>query len=119
MSDEFIALATKEINEELLEFGRLLLECKNEDDVYSNSEKFQKHTHKIKGLAPMMGKEELGNFSGDLDFVFKKIIDGNKIDNVFDLLNDSVALMQNSMSDSETNFLDVKNRLSQIFNDLN
>jgi chemotaxis protein histidine kinase CheA len=119
MSDEFITLATKEINEELLEFSKILLECKNDDDVHTNSEKFQKHTHKIKGLAPMMGKEMLGNFSGDLDFVLKKIIDGDKIDNVFDLLTVSMSLMQNSMSDSKTNFLDVKNRFSEIFKNLN
>ena len=63
MSDEFISLATKEINDEISEIETILNSCKNDDDVNQNSTQLQKHTHKIKGLAPMMGKEELGELS--------------------------------------------------------
>ena len=57
MSDEFIKIATEEINEELSGMGQLLSACQNDADVFSGASKFQKHTHKIKGLAPMMSKE--------------------------------------------------------------
>ena len=57
MSDEFIQLATKEINEEILGIGDILKSCSDDALVFENSDKLQKHTHKIKGLAPMMGKK--------------------------------------------------------------
>ncbi len=74
MSDEFIEIATKEINEEISELDKLLSTCQNDANIFSSADKFQKHTHKIRGLAPMMGKEELGNFSAILDSVLKKMM---------------------------------------------
>ena len=72
MSDEFMKLATKEINEEIASLVELLSQCSSDDGIFSTAEKFQKHTHKIKGLAPMMGKEDLGELSGTMDSILKK-----------------------------------------------
>ncbi len=118
MSDEFIKIATKEINEELSGMGQLLSACQNDTDVFSGAGKFQKHTHKIKGLAPMMGKEELGSFSAILDSIFKKMIDGVTIDGVFNDMTDSISLMKKSMSEPECDLVEIKNRFSQILNNL-
>ena len=60
MSDESIVTATDEINDEISNIENILHFCKNNDDVYQNANNFQKHTHKIKGLALIIGKEELG-----------------------------------------------------------
>ncbi len=118
MSDEFIEVATTEINEELSGMGQLLSACQNDADVFASAGKFQKNTHKIKGLAPMMGKEELGSFSAILDSIFKKMIDGATIDGIFNDMTDSISLMEKSMSEPECDLAEIKNRISQILNNL-
>ena len=118
MSDEFIEIATKEINEEISGMGQLLSACKNDADVFSGADKFQKYTHKIKGLAPMMGKEELGSFSAILDSILKKMIDGNSIDDIFNDMTDSISIMKKSMSEPDCDLTEIKNRISQILNHL-
>jgi HPt (histidine-containing phosphotransfer) domain-containing protein len=119
MSDEFIETATKEINEEISELDKILSACQNDANVFSNAAKFQKHTHKIKGLAPMMGKEELGSFSAMLDSILKKMMDGVTIDGIFNVLNDSVSSMKQYMSEPDYNLAEIKIRISQILNNLN
>ena len=44
MSDEFIEIATKEINEEIFELDKILSTCQNDANVLLNADKFQKHT---------------------------------------------------------------------------
>jgi len=119
MSDEFIETATKEINKEISELEKILSSCQNNVNVFSSAEKFQKHTHKIKGLAPMMGKEELGIFSAILDSIFKKMMDGDTIDDVFNVLSDSISSMKQYMSEPDYNLAEIKIRISQILNNLN
>ena len=118
MSDEFIEIATQEINEEISGLEQLLSACQNDADVFSGAGEFQKYTHKIKGLAPMMGKEELGSFSAILDSILKKMIDGNSIDDIFNDMTDSISLMKKSMSEPECNLAEIKNKISQILNNL-
>ena len=118
MSDEFIEIATQEINEEISGLEQLLPACQNDADIFSSAGKFQKHTHKIKGLAPMMGKEELGSFSAILDSILKKMIDGVIIDGIFNDMTDSISLMKKSMSEPKCDLAEIKNRISQILNNL-
>ncbi len=119
MSDEFIETATKEINDEISELDKILSTCQNDTNIFSRAEKFQKHTHKIKGLAPMMGKEELGSFSAILDSILKKMMDGVTIDGVFNVLSDSISSMKQYMSEPDFNLAEIKIRISQILNNLN
>ena len=55
---------------------KILAICENDVGVISNADKLQKHTHKIKGLAPMMGKVHLGEISGSLDSLLKTSLIG-------------------------------------------
>lgn len=114
MSDEFIEIATKEINEELSGLEELLFACQNDANIFSHAGKFQKHTHKIKGLAPMMGKEELGGLSSILDIMLKKIIEGKKIVGIFDILTESFHYMKNSMNESNCDLSQINNKLKQL-----
>ena len=100
MSDEFVALATKEINDEISGIETILSSCKNNDDVVHNSDKLQQHTHKIKGLAPMIGKEELGELSSQLDTMLKKTNEGKQFKEILDLLTESIPQMKGSMNKS-------------------
>ena len=118
MSDEFIKIATKEINEEISELDQLLSACQNDADVFSSADKFQKHTHKIKGLAPMMGKEELGSFSALLDSILRKMMNGATINDIFNDMIYSISLMKKSMSEPDCDLTEIKHKISQILNNL-
>ena len=117
MSDEFIAIATKEINDEITGLENILNICANNDDVYQNANEFQKHTHKIKGLAPMMGKEELGGLSSLLDDMLKTTIEGKKIEGIFDILTDSIHSMKNSMNGPNCDLSQINNKIKQLLSD--
>ena len=114
MADEFLKVATAEINDEISEIQNILNSCHDSLDVSANAAKIQKSTHKIKGLAPMMGKEELGSLSSLLDSVLKKIMDGATTDELFESLLAAVDEMKNSMIHSDYNLDEIKQRILQI-----
>lgn len=97
MSDEFIKVATQEINDELSYITIILDSCKNDADISKNSYKIEQHMHKIKGLAPMMGKENIGNLAKTLDSILKKIVAGNQVDGFFEPLSNSIKQMTAAM----------------------
>ena len=97
MSDEFLKVATKEINDELAGIADILGACQNDDDVFKNSEQIERHMHKIKGLAPMMGKENVGALAKSLDIILKKLTAGQKLDGFFEPLSTAVSEMKNAM----------------------
>ncbi len=114
MSDEFLKIATAEINDEISKIHHILNFCHSTLDVSANAAKIQKSTHKIKGLAPMMGKEEVGSLSSLLDSVLKKIMDGAIVDGILESLIDAVGEMKNSMTNSDYNLDKIKQRISKI-----
>ena len=112
MSDESIATATDEINGEISNIENILHFCKNNDDVYQNANNFQKHTHKIKGLAPIIGKEELGVLSSMLDDILNEMIQGKKNGGIFDILTESLCHMRNSMYESNSDMSQINNKIN-------
>lgn len=116
MSDEFLKVATQEINDDLSELEKILTLCQNDADVLSNAEKFQKHTHKIKGLAPMMGKEDLGNLSSSLDVIFKKISNESPVENILNILNDIIPNLKFVMFEPDYDLTMIKQQISHIQN---
>lgn len=119
MSDEFLEVATKEINEDISELEKIMSSCATDADVLLNVSKFQKHTHKIKGLAPMMGKENLGGISSSLDLIFKKISNGSIVDGIFSILNDVIPNMKFVMIEPDYDLKEIKQKISQIEDILN
>jgi len=97
MSDEFVRVATLEINGGLESIVTILQSCSSDLDVTKNSDKIQQHIHKIKGLAPMMGKENVGNLAKILDSILKQIVSGKKIEGFFEPLVESVDQMKMAM----------------------
>ena len=114
MSDEFLAVATKEITDDIVSIENILKLCTNDIDVFQNASKFQKHTHKIKGLAPMMGKESLGDLSSSLDNIFKKIVDGDHVNGIFNLMQDSIIHMKKSMDELDYDFSQINEKIRQL-----
>jgi len=119
MTDEFLDVATKEINEELYELESLLSRCKNDHDVVALTSEFQKHAHKIKGLAPMMDKGTLGDVATSFDLLLKKSVDGGSVVGVFDLLSEIFPFMISLMTESKIDSVKVQQKISKIENLLN
>lgn len=118
MSDEFIALATKEVNEEISGIETLLSSCNSDNDIILKSSKLEKHTHKIKGLAPMMGKEELGELSSNLDTLLKEIIDGKKTESIFEIFVESLSQMKSSMTEPNYDLNPIIGKTKQALSNL-
>ncbi|WP_255458182.1 hypothetical protein [Nitrosarchaeum sp. AC2] len=62
----------------------------------------------------MMGKDELGALSSMLDSLLKKITDETITDEIFESLIISVDAMKKSMTQSDINLNEIKQKISQI-----
>jgi len=100
LSDEFTQQATKEINEELEHNSKILKSCQNDEDISNKCPEIEKHLHKIKGLAPMMGQKKIGELASLNDELIKKILEGEKIEGIFETIKQSNKLMKDLMQDS-------------------
>ena len=116
VSDDFLKLATQEISQDILAISAIMDSCKTDNDVLKNASSIEKHIHKIKGLAPMMGKEDLGDLAARIDSVLKKIIDGQNIP-FFNDLSDCVSLMKTSLN-SDCDLSEIKKRLETTLDGL-
>ncbi|MDE1726526.1 MAG: Hpt domain-containing protein [Thaumarchaeota archaeon] len=74
MSDKFLDAARQEIQLELDELERIVLQCSNDEDILENSKNIERHLHKIKGLAPMMGQEKVGELAKTSDSILNYMI---------------------------------------------
>jgi len=74
MSDEFLKVARQEIQLELDELERIVLHCNNDEHIFKNSQSIKVHLHKIKGLAPMMGQEKIGELAKMSDSILRYIM---------------------------------------------
>ncbi len=74
MSDEFLKVARQEIQSELDELERIVLHCNNDEHIFKNSRSIKAHFHKIKGLAPMMGQEKIGELAKTSDSILRYIM---------------------------------------------
>lgn len=97
MSDEFFRIAKLEINEELKKIEAVLQTCLVDSDVEKNSDKIEQSMHKIKGLAPMIGKEDVGILAKTLDLILKQLVSGKKLEGFLDPLNNSIQQMTIAM----------------------
>ena len=73
MSDEFLRLARQEIQTEIDNLKDIFLICANDEQLHDKSVDIGKHIHKIKGLAPMMGQEKMGEIARICDIVLKYV----------------------------------------------
>jgi len=115
MSEEFTKVATQEILEDISKLDNLLTLCKNDTDVIHMVNDFQTHFHKIKGLAPMMGKEYVGEVASIFDSLMKQIRDGQTISGVYDGLSESLPQMRKAMGETNDNLKDLQTKLLAKF----
>ena len=115
MSEEFTKIATQEILEDITEIDKLLTLCKNDADVIHMVNDFQTHFHNIKGLAPMMEKEHVGEGASIFDSLMKQIQDGQTISGIYDGLSESLPQMRKAMGETNDNLEDLQTKLSAKF----
>jgi len=108
LSDEFTEQATKEIHEELEYNSQILKSCQNDEDISNKCSEIEKHLHKIRGLAPMMGQKKIGELASLNDELIKKILEGEKIKGIFETIKQSNKLMEDLMRDSTVEIDDLK-----------
>jgi len=111
MSDEFIRVATKEINEEIDSVDEILKSCNNNSSAIKKASLIEKHFHKIKGLAPMMGKGDIGEIAAMNDKILKHVIEGNDLNGVYEILLESNKFMKDSMEGANSNMHQLKQKI--------
>lgn len=116
MSDEFLRVARKEIEDELVGVERIVIHCNNEEDIFRNSAGIQGHLHKIKGLAPMMGEEMIGDIAKTADIIMKYIIVHGSLKGSNKFIFETIESIKNLL-DGEKCFdmNDFKKRAREIF----
>jgi len=118
LSDEFLRVAAQEINEELSHIDSLVKQCNTDSDVSNFCDNLKGHFHKIKGLAPMMGKKRVGNVAETLDVVLKQIIAGKKVIGIKYSLNDSVDFMMREMKEDAPGYEKLESTLKKLSSNL-
>jgi chemotaxis protein histidine kinase CheA len=93
MSDEFLSVARQEIQSEIDSLKEIFLDCANDEQLYKKSADIEKHMHKIKGLAPMMGQEKIGEIAMISDIILKHITSKGMLKGSQDIMSDAVKKM--------------------------
>ncbi|HJU13622.1 MAG TPA: hypothetical protein VJ792_04125 [Candidatus Nitrosotalea sp.] len=78
MSDEFLRIARQEIGAELKKMEDIMARSKDDRQIFENSTAIKSCLHKIKGLAPMAGEEEIGEIARTGDAILRHIIETGK-----------------------------------------
>jgi len=119
MSDNFVKIARQEIQAELDSLQQILIQCNDDKDISSNGNEIEKHLHKIKGLAPMMGQNNVGEIAKLNDSILRHIIKNGTASGTYQVMNESLQIMQEIFHD--TNKKDIeefKNKIRKNFSDI-
>ena len=104
MSEEFKRIAKQELIEDITEIGNLLQTCLNDTNMHAKASDIEKHIHKIKGLAPMMGQEQIGQVAALLDKILKTSLGGTAVSGLYQTIANSHVFMKNAINDSAQNY---------------
>jgi len=116
VSDDFLNVATKEIQEDLDAIKQILKNCKNDIDIFNNAKEIQRHIHKIKGLAPMMGQKEVGEIAKITDSLAKHVIANGPLENSLGTLIESNSVMNDILfGQYKGEITEYKKKIRKIF----
>ena len=119
MSDEFLKVARQEIQSEIDSLKDIFLVCVNDEQVSMKSKDIEKHMHKIKGLAPMMGQEKVGEIARISDIILKHVTNYGILKDSHMLIFDAVQKMSD-LFDGRTNIEvdNFRNKVKETFPDI-
>lgn len=115
MSDEFLRVAKEEVTDDITKISNLLKNCSEDSDISKNATEIEKHTHKLKGLAPMMGQSEIGDVAATLDALLKLVISGKTIPEIFQAIKKSNQFMQDAINDNKSDYVSLRNDLNKKY----
>ena len=98
MSDEFLKIARKEIELEIESLKSIFLSCTSDEQLSKKSADIEKHMHKIKGLAPMMGQDGIGEIARISDTVLKHVTSHIILNNSHKIIFEAVNKMNDIYS---------------------
>jgi len=93
MSEEFLKVARQEIQSEIDSLNEIFLTCTNDEQLHEKSIEIEKHMHKIKGLAPMMEQEKVGEVAKISDLVLKHVSSHGTLKGSHKITSDAVKIM--------------------------
>ena len=93
MSDEFQKVARQEIQSELDGLNEAFLECIDDKQFFKKTKDIEKYMHKIKGLAPMMGQEKIGEIARISDVILKHVINHGALKGSQEIIFEAVQRM--------------------------
>ena len=117
MSDEFLRVAKEEVSDDIAKIGSLLKNCSEDSDISENAAEIEKHTHKLKGLAPMMGQSEIGDVASILDVVLKAAVSGKQVPEIFQAMKKSNQFMLDAINDRKSDYASLKNDLNKKYSE--
>ena len=112
MSDEFLSIARQEIQADLDSLERILAVCHSDSQIYERSKDIESHLHKIKGLAPMMNQNKVGEIAQVSDLVLKYMISNGVLDGSCKIILESIQKMNQTFSGHDDS--DMKNFINKI-----
>jgi chemotaxis protein histidine kinase CheA len=115
LSDNFLRVAQKEVKEDIEGIEAIIESCKNDSDISASAILIGKHLHKIKGLAPMMGQNDLGEISQLADKLIKRIIAKGPVRGSYQILLESVKTMKQLLNGDVRNPEALKEKIKQAF----
>ena len=119
LTENFLRVARQEVKEEIESVQKILSSCKNDSDVSLNGSAIQKHMHKIKGLAPMMNENDIGEIARMTDKILKHIIENGKLSGTYEILAKSNYTMKQLLEGPHTKDVEeVKKRIKDTFLDI-
>lgn len=119
MSEDFLKVARQEIQSEIDGLKKDFLECTNDEQFYRKSRDIEKHMHKIKGLAPMMEQEKVGEIARISYIILKHVINHGVLKGSHDIILEAVQRMNNLFerdANIETN--DFRKQVIDIYPDI-
>lgn len=111
-------MAKEEVSQDIDEIGNLLNHCSNDDDVTKHASDIEKHVHKIKGLAPMMGQDQIGNIALLVDKILKAVLSGKTIPGTHHAITQSYGFMKSVIDGNVANYDLLYSEITQSYKDL-
>ena len=115
MSEKFLEIAKKELKEDIDVMIKILDSCKTDSDIFKNSNDIEKRLHKIKGLAPMMNQEDIGEISKIGDNLLKHIITNGETKGSYQIITEFTTIMNKIFNGDKINSNDIEEKIKTSF----
>jgi chemotaxis protein histidine kinase CheA len=119
MSDEFLKIARKEIGSEIASLKSIFLSCTSDEQLYKKSTDIEKHMHKIKGLAPMMNQDSIGEIARISDTVLRHVTSHIILNNSHKIISEAVINMSDIFEGhSKIDVISFRKKVQDTFPDI-